>query len=232
MPSGAGARIGQKADHLELVGGSAGYRGKLCRMDRLSVAVGCALGLLATLPGASALPPGSGQRAGEAKAASAAHAASCLPGGNGYLRARIRGSLNLDIDWHNAEIECDGGPRPNGHGVRVSFAGPVHSDGRRLRMVFGVGDVTEGRPGHELPTNLTVIFEGEQRLYATRGDDRCTVDDLKQERVGALGGPRRSYRIIARGFCISPASTLSGDDRILVSRFDFAGHATFEDEEP
>jgi hypothetical protein len=96
--------------------------------------------------------------------------------------------------------------------------------------VFGVGEAKEGAPGHELPTNLTVIFEGEQRLFATRGEDRCTVDKLEQERLGALGGPKRSYRIIASGFCIAPASNLSGDDRILVTRFDFAGHATFEDQ--
>ena len=97
-----------------------------------------------------------------------------------------------------------------------------------MRVVFGVGSVREGRGGHDLPTNLTVIFEGEERLFATRGDDRCTVDELRQERVGALGGPKRSWRIIARGFCIAPASTLSSDARILVSRFDFAGNAVFE----
>jgi len=145
------------------------------------------------------------------------------------LRARIRGALNLDLDWHNNEIECDGGPRPNGHGLRISFAGPQHTDGRRLRMVFGVSEAKEGARGRELPTNLTVIFEGEQRLFATRGDDRCTVDKLEQERLGALGGPRRSYRVIASGFCISPASTLDGTGRILVTRFDFAGNAVFED---
>jgi hypothetical protein len=97
--------------------------------------------------------------------------------------------------------------------------------------VFGVGSVHEGRTGHDLPTNLTVIFEGEERLFATRGADHCTVDELRQERVGALGGPKRSWRIIARGFCIAPASTLNSDARILVSRFDFAGHAVFEDEQ-
>ncbi|MBV9724291.1 MAG: hypothetical protein JO299_03865 [Gammaproteobacteria bacterium] len=156
-------------------------------------------------------------------------APGCLPTGNGYLRARIRGALNLDIDWRNAEIECDGGPRPDGSGVRVSFAGPPHGDGRRTRLVFGVGSVVEGRSGHDLPTNLTVIFEGEQRLFATRGADHCTVDDLRQERVGALGGPKRTWRIIARGFCIAPASTLDSDARILVSRFDFAGNAVFEE---
>jgi hypothetical protein len=162
--------------------------------------------------------------------ASPAAAQGCLPAGNGYLRARIRGAMNLDLDWHNAEIECDGGPRPDGSGLRMSFAGPRHADGRRLRLVFGVGSVHEGRPGRALPTNLTVIFEGEQRLFATRGEDHCTVDELKQERLGALGGPLRSWRIVARGFCTSPASTLNSDARILVTRFDFAGSAVFEDE--
>jgi hypothetical protein len=55
------------------------------------------------------------------------------------------------------------------------------------------------------------------------------VDELSQERLGALGGPARSYRVIARGFCISPASAVVGDEHILVSSFDFAGSVTFED---
>jgi hypothetical protein len=162
------------------------------------------------------------------------HAAApgCLPSGNGYLRARIRGAMNLDIDWRNAELECEGGPRPDGSGLRLSFAGPPHSDGRRLRLVFGLQAAREGRGAHDLPTNLTVIFEGEQRLFATQGEDHCTADELRQERLGALGGPKRSWRIVVRGFCVAPASTLSRDARILVTRFDFAGQAVFEDPPP
>jgi hypothetical protein len=204
-------------------------------MDRFSVAVCCAV--LTALPGAeapaAAPAPAHAPVAAPTQGIAPAQGAQrgCLQSGNGYLRARIRGSLNLDIDWHNGEIECDGGARPDGSGIRVSFAGPRQSDGRRLRMVFGVGAAKEGSAGRELPTNLTVIFEGEDRLFTTRGDSRCTVDELQQERLGALGGPRRTYRIVARGFCVDPASTLSGDGRILVSRFDFAGNATFEDEE-
>jgi hypothetical protein len=193
-------------------------RGTLQLMLRLHLML---IGLLAAGAGALALGASDTSGGGAAR--------GCLPTGNGYLRARIRGALNLDIDWRNAEIECDGGPRPDGSGVRVSFAGPPHGDGRRTRLVFGVGSVVEGRSGHDLPTNLTVIFEGEQRLFATRGADHCTVDDLRQERVGALGGPKRTWRIIARGFCIAPASTLDSDARILVSRFDFAGNAVFEE---
>ena len=153
----------------------------------------------------------------------------CLASGGGYLRARIRGALRLDIDLHNSELQCDGSARPNGKGLRVSFAGPLRSDGRRLRMVFGIAGTTEGTPGRGLPTNLTVIFEGEQRIFATRGDDRCTVDEMRQERIGALAGPTRSYRIIARGFCIAPVNALSNTEKILVSGFDFAGSITFQD---
>jgi hypothetical protein len=198
----------------------------LCSVALLALSPGLTGAGTVPEPASTATAPAAATAAGPA-AAPAAH--GCLPTGNGYLRARIRGALDLDIDWGNAEIECDGGPRPDGSGVRVSFAGPPHGDGRRMRLVFGVGSVHEGRTGHDLPTNLTVIFEGEQRLFATRGADHCTVDELRQERVGALGGPKRSWRIIARGFCIAPASTLNSDARILVSRFDFAGTAVFED---
>jgi hypothetical protein len=151
----------------------------------------------------------------------------CLPGGNGFLRAKIRGVLNLDIDWRNAELECDGGARPDGSGIRLSFAGPLRSDGRRMRMVFGVAHTAEGTAGSALPTNLTVIFEGERRLFATRGDSKCTVDKLEQERVGSVGGEARSYRVVASGFCTEPANTLNDKERIIVSSFDFAGRVTY-----
>jgi hypothetical protein len=161
-------------------------------------------------------------------AAPAKRSEGCLPSGNGYLRARIRGALTLDLDWRDAEMECDGGVRPDGSGVRVAFAGPLRNDGRRLRLVFGLR-TSEGISGRAVPTNLTIIFEGEQRVFATRGDDRCTTDDLQQERIGALGGGSRAYRVIARGFCTQPASALAGDERIVINSFDFAGHVTFQD---
>jgi hypothetical protein len=153
----------------------------------------------------------------------------CLVAGNGYLRAKIRGALKLDVNLHNSELECAGGARPDGSGIRVSFAGPVRSDGRRLRMVFGLVGASEGAAGRELPTNLTVIFEGEERIFATRGDDKCTVDEVSQQRVGELGGGARSYRVVARGFCIAPVNSLGDGRNILISSFDFAGSVTFED---
>lgn len=193
----------------------------------LSIVGIAAAGVAAVCPAAA--PPAGAAAAAATLSAPTEDPLGCLHTGNGFLRAKIRGAVNLDLDWHNAEMQCDGGPRPNKSGVRVSFAGPLSSDGRRVRMVFGVGSASEGHAGRALPTNLTVIFEGETRLFATRGQDRCTVDQLSQERVGDLGGPSRTYRVVAHGFCISPASSLDDSSHILVSSFDFAGRVTFGD---
>ena len=192
-----------------------------CTKTRLTLAVASGLALAAL--GEAIAPANAADSASDSQAK-----LGCLPAGNGFLRAKIRGAMNLDVNWKDAELECDGGARPDGNGIRLSFAGPVQADGRRLRMVFGVANAGEGTAGTALPTNLTVIFEGEKRLFATRGDDKCTVDKLQQERVGALGGDVRSYRVVASGFCTEPANDLNATTRIVVSSFDFAGRVTFE----
>ena len=149
----------------------------------------------------------------------------CLRSGHAYLRARIRGAVRLDVALQGGKLACEGGPRVDGSGLRLGFEGPA--GGRRVRMVFGIDGVREGQPGRELPTNLTVIFEGERQLFATQGDGNCTVDRLSQTRLGAGHGPSHSYRVVAHGFCIAPANDLGGHRRILVTTFDFAGRADF-----
>ena len=157
--------------------------------------------------------------------------AGCFSAGGGYLRARLRGALDLDLDWKNAEMQCEGGPRPSGNGVRVSIGGPARGDGRRIRLVFGIAGVSEGRGGEALRTNVTLLFEGEQRIFATQGDDKCTVDSLTQERVERLGPDRAVYRVVARGFCLGPATSLSREERLVVTSFDFAGRVEFSDDD-
>jgi hypothetical protein len=155
----------------------------------------------------------------------------CFVSGEGFLRARLRGALNLDLDWKNADMECAGGPRPSGNGVRVSIAGPSRGDGRRIRMVFGIGGVSEGAGGQTLRTNVTLLFEGEKRIFATQGDDKCTVDSLTQRRVESLGADRAVYRVEARGFCLGPATSLSRGERVYLTSFDFAGRVEFGDDD-
>ena len=128
-------------------------------------------------------------------------------------------------------MQCDGGPRPSGNGVRVSIGGPARGDGRRIRIVFGIGGITEGTGGKALPTNVTILFEGQARIFATQGDDKCTVDSLTQRRVETLGGDHAIYRVEARGFCLGPTTSLSRDERLLLTSFDFAGRVEFSDDD-
>ena len=53
---------------------------------------------------------------------------------------------------------------------------------------------------------------------------------VRYGRNGALGGPKRSWRVVARGFCVAPATTLAGDARLLLTSFDFASEVTYEDD--
>ncbi len=169
-------------------------------------------------------------------AANPAPKTGCFAAGTGYLRARMRGAVDLDLDWKDTQMECEGGPRPPGkenrsNGIRVSIGGPIRGEGRRIRLVFGIGGVEEGKDGKTLPTHVTILFEGEQRLFATMGDDKCTVDSLTQQRVENLGPDHAVYRVEARGFCLGPATSLTKGERVLVTSFDFAGKVEFDDDD-
>jgi hypothetical protein len=149
---------------------------------------------------------------------------ACLSDGTGYVSARIRGALNMDLSWKDAQLACAGDARPDGSGLRVSFAGPGPG-GKVLRLVFGISSAHEGKPGRELPTNLTVLLDG-GRIFATQGDGKCTMDQLSQQPLPGAPG-LRAWRIEAHGFCVTPANAIDGKGRILVSRFDFAGRVEF-----
>lgn len=153
----------------------------------------------------------------------------CLADGSGYLRARLRGALAADLDWRKGSLECEGGMRPDGRGIRVSFAGPLRLGGvaHRLRFIFGIEAPGAGRSGRALPTNVTLIFEGERRIFSTRGDGQCTVDDLHQQPLASTAREQH-YRVAARGFCVGPATSLTGSGRVLVSRFDFSGRIALD----
>ena len=152
----------------------------------------------------------------------------CLPDGSDFLRAQLRGAVNADLRWQASELECDGGARPDGSGVRISLSGPLDSAGHRLRMVFGVA-ATPGENGQvERPTNITLLMEDAHKLYATLGDGKCTIDALTQSPLPGGDQPATNYRIAARGFCVDPAATLDGRERVYINRFDFATRVQFE----
>lgn len=165
-------------------------------------------------------------------AAFAANSASaqvqCLADGKGYFRARISGSIDSELNWPNAGLACVGGVRPNG-GVRMRFSHAFGGAQQKLVFVFGIPTLREGQPARNLPVNLTVIREGAGEFYGTTGEDKCSIDELKQEAIAGIPHRNRSYRIVARGFCMQPAPALQGKGSILLTRFDFAGRIDFSE---
>ncbi len=143
---------------------------------------------------------------------------SCLPGGDGYLRARIGGSIDATLHWPNRGTWCAGEPKRDPRGVRMSFRRASGAK-PRLLFLFGLTGVREGAPLRDGRINLTVIDESDGRVFGTLGDRRCTIDSLTQRRLTAA----HTYRVEVHGFCTEPARAVRGRGEILVSRFDFAG---------
>src|SRR5665213_1048766 len=122
---------------------------------------------------AAACLSGCSRHAGAGAPSARSGLTSCLPAQDGYLRARLRGASNLDIDWHGDQLRCDGDPRPDNRGIRLTFAGLAQPGNHPLRFVFGIDAAPVAGIAHNLATNVTVIFEGERKLYSTRGAGNC-----------------------------------------------------------
>jgi hypothetical protein len=157
----------------------------------------------------------------------------CLPGNDGYLRARLRGSISSELDWSNEGTECTGAVRPTDGGIRMRFtheaAGRDNSDkGQRLVLVFGIAHLLEGQSAHHVPVNVTLIREGTGEFYGTQGDDKCMLDEVRQTPLVGMPHRERSYRVVVRGFCTEPARSVRGEGAVFISRFDYAGRVDFE----
>lgn len=156
----------------------------------------------------------------------------CLPSGDGFLRARLDGALQLRLDWKNEGLLCEGMPRPEGKGIRVSFSRELDTGGRRLVIVFGIAGLSESSSGRALPANLTIVDEAGEQIFGTLGDDKCVVDDIRQQLITPWRREARVYRVSGRGFCMQPARAVGGDANVLMSSFDFAGQVRYEDVPP
>lgn len=163
---------------------------------------------------ASAAPVSTAPAPGSASSADAQHAL-CVPADEGRLRARLQGTIDTEIDWGKGMPQCRGGLRPGGDGVRLIYKGPV-AGGGPLLVVIGIGPLGAGQSARNVPVNLTLVREGTGRFYATQGDDKCAMDEVRQEPAG----DPQVYRLTGRGYCVQPARSVGAEGAVLVPRFD------------
>lgn len=155
------------------------------------------------------------ERAAENAPATAKTELLCVPSDTGFLRARLQGSIEVDLDWAAGVPQCRGGLRPTGDGVRLLFKGPGAKPEEPLLIVIGIGPLRPGESRSQVPVNLTLVQEGAGQFFATQGDDKCAMDEIHQESIG-----KTLYRLTGRGYCTQPARAVQGDGAVLVSRFD------------
>jgi hypothetical protein len=145
----------------------------------------------------------------------------CLPGEDGFLTMRLRGSIEEDVHWTEPGLSCTGMSRPDGKGLRVRFAGRLGEG--ELAVVFAAPGLGVGASGRAVPVNVTLLDDAGERIYGTQGETRCEFDVVEQLPLADSALPARSFRIRARGFCVAPARAIDGDGAVLLTRFDFAG---------
>ena len=155
-------------------------------------------------------------------------AQGCLPDRGGFLAMRLRGSIEEDVHWTEPQLACTGMSRPDGRGLRLRFA--AERDSGELVVVFAAPELGVGASGRGVPVNVTLLDGAGERIYGTQGDSRCVFDEVEQRPIADPNLPPRSYRVVARGFCVAPARALDGDGAVLLTRFDFAGRVTFQDD--
>ena len=169
---------------------------------------------------------------------------SCDALPDAFFGARLAGAVDAEVHWQAQDMHCDGMRRPDGKGLRVTFSGTA--GGERLTLVFGAPRLAEGAAGRAVPVNVTLIREG-GRVYGTRGEGKCVLDDVTQAPLGAAAGQSgaagqptataiRQWRIDARGFCLEPAREVAAGrgagDAILLATFDFRGQLEWEPDPP
>lgn len=144
--------------------------------------------------------------------------ALCRPADSGSLNARLQGAIVADIDWASpATPQCLGGPRPGGGGLRLVYKGTTSGTGPLL-IVVGLALPLQAGTARNVPANVTVVREGTGVFYATQGEDKCALDEVRLEPSGDSSG---RYRLAGRGYCIQPARAVGTDaGAVLMSRFD------------
>ncbi len=89
-------------------------------------------------------------------ATATAAATACLRSGDGYFRARVAGAVEATIDWPNSGTRCEGEPRDNPPGVRLSFQ----------RASGGFGTLGDSRCTVDSLTQRALEAPGSYRLEA------------------------------------------------------------------
>ncbi len=138
--------------------------------------------------------------------------AACLADHTGFFTGRLRGALELDLEWRGEALDCETTLRPDGQGLRFRFTAAL-AGGGELTLVLAPPEVPAEPTSQPIPFNLTVMEEPGGRIFGTRGAGQCL---LELRTSAGTAGPFE-----AMGYCIGPARSLTDGQPLLLTTFDF-----------
>lgn len=146
-----------------------------------------------------------------------AEASSCGP--DGRFETELFGALEGSVSWSGAALACEGMPRPEERGARLRFSGSTA--GIDLAFLISLPDLEAGSIAAELPSNVTLIEEGDGRFFSTSDLDSCWSDLELNEPFDDAG---RRYRVAGTLYCIAPLAEVNGDASVTIEEAGFSGY--------
>jgi hypothetical protein len=142
-------------------------------------------------------------------------------GSDGRLKTELYGALETVVDWQPGQLQCQGMPRPIAAGARLRFAGIATrgEESTQLAFIFGIPALERGKTGKELPTNVTVIDEGQGRFFSTQSTDSCWSDVDAQTETTI----ESRYLISGIVYCMAPLAEPNGKSSVRLSEVHFTG---------
>ena len=149
---------------------------------------------------------------------SAASTPSLACGEGGYLATTLYGAISTTLDWSATDLSCEGMPRPDDEGARLRLAG-VDGD-RQIAFIIAIPKLERGITGAELPSNVTLIEEGQGRFFSTPDLNNCFTDITTFE---ALRESTSAYAVGGTLYCLQPIAEVNGSSSVSLGEMRFQG---------
>ncbi len=141
----------------------------------------------------------------------------------GELQVSFSGAFDARLG-PPARQSCDGGPRPDGDGLRIAYRSVAIGGDDQILTILAIPGIVRGQTGTDLPLNVTVVREGKGEFFGARGPGRCTVDIAAHE---AAGEPD-FWRLAGQGRCQDELEAIAREGQIRVSDFEFSALVSWE----
>ncbi|MBM4221465.1 MAG: hypothetical protein FJ170_05905 [Gammaproteobacteria bacterium] len=146
-------------------------------------------------------------------------------GCTGYVRGKVFGALDMELDWSGGKLDCEGMSRPDGRGLRLYFAWDP-GDGERLVLVLGVDGNTHSLAGQEKAANVTFIDERNGHFYSSGGSGRCWTDIVRLATFPASG---RGQQLQGRLYCAAALPALNDRSSLTLGDLHWQGQFEFDE---